>query len=97
VEPGVLQLLPDLFFKAADLAGVYGVAVLYGVLPPIMVWLLRLQQVLPVFTVSQTDADVTSHTEPCPPCLMMASLCSSPEMLATVSFGRGDERNMLTD
>lgn len=48
VKPGVVQLLPDLFFKAADLAGVYGVAVLYGVLPPLMVWLLRLQQVLPL-------------------------------------------------
>ena len=46
MKPGVVQLLPDLFFKAADLAGVYGVAVLYGVLPPIMVWLLRMQQVL---------------------------------------------------
>ena len=48
LPPLALSLaFPGLFFKAADLAGVYGVAILYGVLPPLMAWVLRRQQVLP--------------------------------------------------
>ena len=32
---------PGLFVAAADFSGAYGVAVLFGVLPPIMAWRLR--------------------------------------------------------
>jgi len=39
--------LPGLFVVAADLAGVYGVALLYGVLPPVMTFVLRRDQQRP--------------------------------------------------
>ncbi|GAB4818997.1 hypothetical protein N2152v2_006043 [Parachlorella kessleri] len=56
VGPGVLLSLtlgppllltlarPDLFLGALDVAGAYGLTLLYGLLPPVMAWRLRQQQ-----------------------------------------------------
>eukprot|EP00252_Welwitschia_mirabilis_P001882 TRINITY_DN11853_c0_g2_i2.p1 TRINITY_DN11853_c0_g2~~TRINITY_DN11853_c0_g2_i2.p1 ORF type:complete len:170 (+),score=31.64 TRINITY_DN11853_c0_g2_i2:585-1094(+) len=39
VPPVILALLnPDIFFKALDFAGTYGVLVLFGILPAAMAW-----------------------------------------------------------
>eukprot|EP01018_Ginkgo_biloba_P036955 Gb_03200 [translate_table: standard] len=39
IPPLVLSLLnPDIFFKALDFAGTYGVLVLFGILPAAMAW-----------------------------------------------------------
>lgn len=50
---------PDLFFKAADLAGVYGVAILYGVLPPLFAFVMRRKQVI----VGEHFASLTDPTD----------------------------------
>jgi len=36
----------SLSYKAADLAGAYGVSILYGILPPVMTFILRGQQAI---------------------------------------------------
>ncbi|THG18159.1 hypothetical protein TEA_018764 [Camellia sinensis var. sinensis] len=39
IPPLILSLLdPDIFFKALDFAGTYGVLVLFGILPAAMAW-----------------------------------------------------------